>query len=236
MKLRKLNGQGVSEFTQFVNNLRNGIAQNTPTHLLDEHESSEAVEIDINIADTQFASRFKMGLHLVTIFEGHGVQPYIGDVGFWSWLGLLWFDQLCPGKDGKRSPSKDYNYILSTKFNHRPRHAVYMTWQLVDRYGGDCAFLLSKEMSTRGEITEQMMARQEILSADGVMRLASSLYFDPATGIFKRGAASRTGAGCVSRYISWLDQLKLTYDLFHMSKQKLENLLPPEFDKFRPAA
>lgn len=162
------------------------------------------------------------------------MQRYMGDVGFWSWFSLLWFDQLCPvKKDGTRNPSREYNYILSRKYNHRPRHAIYMTWQLVDQYGADSRFMLSKEPSTRGEITEQMMARQEILSSDGVMRLASYLYFDMHSGTFKKGAASRTSAGCVNRYVAWLQQIQLTFDIFSISRDELAELLPPEFDRFR---
>ena len=233
MKVRRLNGEGVSEFSGFVNSLRNGEQQNTPTYLLDGEESSEAIVLDLSVIDKQFESRYEMGVYLVELFSDQDIQQYIGDTGFWSWFALLWFDQLCPERKGVRKPSRDYNYVLSTKYNHRPRHAVYMTWQLVARYGKDSAFLLSKDMATRGEITEQLMARQDNLSSEGVMQLASNLYFDPETGGFKKGAAARTGAGCVSRYLSWLEQLKVNYDLFLMTKSDLENLLPSEFQRFQ---
>ena len=160
----------------------------------------------------------------------------MGDSGCWSWFALCWFAQLCPKKNGKMKPRKSYNYILSRSYNHRPRHAVYMTWQLVQRYGKDAEFMLCKEPSTRGEITEQMMARQEMLSSEATMRLARSLYFDPASGIFKRGAAARKSAGCVYRYINWIQQLQLTFDIFSTTKEELEELLPKEFDRFRKSA
>jgi len=92
--------------------------------------------------------------------------------------------------------------------------------------------MLCKEPSTRGEIIEQMMARQEIFASDAAMRLASSLYFDEERRSFKRGAAGRTSAGCVARYISWIQQLQLTFDIFSVTLEKLEELLPKEFDRF----
>ena len=88
-------------------------------------------------------------------------------------------------------------------------------------------------MSTRGEMMEQMMARQEIFSMEGVIKLASRLYLDPEKRTFKRGTTTRRKAGCIDRYVSWLNQLKLTYDLFSMSSEDLEELLPDEFDRFR---
>ena len=233
MKLRKLTGKGLSEFSHFIQNLRDGQDLQTPKYLLDSEEHSEGVELDLDVTEEAFSSRYEMGEYLVELFRGKNIHSYMGDAGFWSWFALLWFEQLCPVRDGKRKPSKEYNYILSPDYKHRPRHAIYMTWQLVSHYGPDALFLLGKEMSTRGELTEQMMARQENLSSEGVIRLASTLYLDPETRIFKRGAASRTGAGCIARYIRWLDQLRLTYDLFSITGEELEELLPGEFDRFR---
>jgi hypothetical protein len=123
--------------------------------------------------------------------------------------------------------------ILSRKYTHRPRHAIYMTWQLVDRYGERSRFMLCREPGIRGEITEQLMARQDLLTSRGVIELASTLYFDSETGSYKRGAAARSTPGCIARYIAWLQQIMLTYDIFSMSEADLASLLPPEFGRFR---
>ena len=234
MIIRKLNEQGLQEFESFVDQLRSGIELNIPAYLLEQDRSSERLDIDIEVdADRQFNSRYDLGDYLVNLLNEANIQKYMGDRGFWSWFALLWFSQLCPKKAGKLKPSKSYNYILSGSYNHRPRHAIYMTWQLVQRYGEDSRFMLCKAPSTRGEITEQMMARQEMLSSEAVIRLASILYFDPANASFKKGAASRKSAGCVARYVSWIQQLQLTFDIFSTTKEELEELLPSEFDRFR---
>jgi hypothetical protein len=235
MKLRKLNEQGVEVFRDYINDLRSGADQNIPNYLLDSDEYSEDIQFELEITKPEFKSRLEMGVYLVDLFDGLNITPYIGDIGFWSWLALYWFEQLCSEKEGKLNPSMDYNYILSKNFRHRPRHAVYMTWQLVTRYGEDCAFMLCKAMSTRGELTEQMMARQENLSSESVMKLANALYFDSETRTFKKGAAARKSAGCVARYITWLEQIKMTYDVFSISADELKDLLPAEFDRFMEA-
>ncbi len=237
MNVRRLNNEGVADFENFIQQLRSGIELNIPYHLLSSHEYSSDIDLDISLDEGKvFDSRYQIGEYLVTIFKSHDIRKHIGDIGFWSWFGLLWFDQLCPKKNGKRVPSKGYNYVLSYSYNHRPRHAIYMTWQLVDRYGEDARFMLCKEPSTRGEITEQMMARQEILSSEGAMQLASELYFEKSSKNFKKGAAARKSAGCVSRYISWLQQLQLTFDIYSISREELAALLPSEFDRFRETA
>ncbi|WP_339670982.1 hypothetical protein [Dasania marina] len=233
MKVKRLNKYGVNEFLIFIENIRSGSKTNIPFYLLNDERSSESIEVDIDVGDMKFKSRFEIGLYLAEIFGDKNIQALIGDQGFWSWFALLWFDQLCPEINGVRRASKEYNYVLSKNYNHRPRHAIYMTWQLVTRYNDDARFMLSKEPSIRGEITEQMMARQEILSSEGVMRLASTLYFDAKTGLFKKGAASRKSAGCVSRYVSWLQQLQVTFDIFSTTQKDLGLLLPQEFDRFK---
>ena len=235
MKARKLNTAGLTEFARFIDHLRSGNPQKTPLHLLEETETSESVDLKLEIGENDFYSRYAMGVYLANLFEGHDLQKHMGDSGFWSWFALLWFDQLCPPGKGSRKPSMSYNYILSGDYKHRPRHAIYMTWQLVSRYGKDSMYLLCKEMSTRGEAMEQMMARQEILSCEGIVRLGSRLYLDPATGAQKRGTGGK-GAGSARRYVNWLNQLKLTYDLYCLSPEELEQLLPSEFDRFRALA
>jgi hypothetical protein len=234
MRVRRLSESGIRLFESHIRNLRLGVDEMTPWGLLDSEEHSEALADAIEIEqERKFATRFDLGRFLVQRFDGVRLQPYMGDRGFWTWFALLWFDQLCPAKKGQRVPSQPYNYVLSRNYNHRPRHSVYMTWQLVDRYGEDSRFMLCKEPSTRGELTEQLMARQDILSSDGVVRLASGLYFDPGSGLFKRGAAARKSPGCVARYIAWLQQLELNYDIFSTTREDLEQMLPVEFRRFQ---
>lgn len=236
MKLRKLSESGIRLFEAHIRNLRLGLDETTPWGLLESEEHSESIADGIEVDQKwRFATRYDLGNYLVQSFAGFRLQPYMGDRGFWTWLALLWFEQLCPVKKGKRNPSQPYNYVLSRNYNHRPRHSVYMTWQLVDRYGEDSRFMLCKDPSTRGELTEQLMARQDILSSDGVVRLASWLYFDPGSGLFKRGAAARKSPGCVARYIVWLQQLELNYDIFSTTREDLERMLPVEFRKFQAA-
>lgn len=232
---RKLNEAGLLEFENFILELRNGGTPSTPLYLLTEGSTSEPIGESLPLKNATFETRYALGEHLVDVLGGiSDAARFLGDRGFWSALALYWFDQFCPAsEDGSRKPSKEYNYILSENYKHRPRHAVFTTWQLVARYGEDSKFLLSGALPVRGELIEQLMARQYLLSCDGAIRTASQLYYDPERGTYKKGAAARKSAGCIARYISWMDQLKVNYDLFAMSKEDLFSLMPDEFDRFR---
>jgi len=235
MLIRKLNSDGLKEFENFIENLRNGARRDTPFNLLTDVKTSEEIPDSIEIDQKEFSNRYELGNYLVGQIGDTDIQGHMGDIGFWSALALFWFDQLCPKKqDGSRKPSMSYNYILSEKYNHRPRHAIYSTWQLASQYGEHAKFLLCREMPVRGELIEQMLARQYFLGCEGVMKAASKLYYDEESHSFKRGAAARKSAGCISRYVSWLQQIELTYDLFSISSEDLLTILPSEFDRFRP--
>ena len=234
MKIRKLDKAGIEEFERFISNLRNGGQQNTPDHLMTDPSTSEELEFDLELDKGDFKNRYELGLYLAEQLADKDVQAVIGDSGFWSSLALFWFDQLCPKKaDGSRKPSMVYNYILSENYNHRPRHAIFTTWQLVELYGEFSRYLLSRELPVRGELIEQIMARQYFLSCKGVMQAASKLYYDEERKTFKKGAAGRTSAGCVYRFVNWLQQLEINYDLFSISSDDLIGLMPKEFERFK---
>jgi len=234
MKIRKLNKSGIKEFERFIENLRNGGKQNTPDYLLTDPSTSESLVFDLELEKADFANRYELGVYLVEKLMDIDTHKIIGDSGFWSSLALFWFDKLCPLKaDGSRKPSMVYNYILSENYNHRPRHAIFTTWQLVELYGEHSRYLLSRDLPVRGELIEQLMARQYFLSCAGVMQAASTLYYDPERKTFKKGAAGRTSAGCVYRFVSWLQQLEINYDLFSISSDDLISLMPREFERFK---
>ncbi len=234
MKIRKLNKAGLKEFERFITNLRNGGQQNTPAYLMTDPSTSESLGWDLDLTKSEFSNRYELGMYLAEKLADKDIQLVIGDSGFWSSLALFWFDQLCTQKtDGSRKPSMVYNYILSENYNHRPRHAIFTTWQLVDLYGEFSHYLLSRGLPVRGELIEQLMARQYFLSCEGVIQAASTLYFDPERQTFKKGAAGRTSAGCVYRFVNWLQQLEINYDLFSISSDDLIDLMPKEFERFK---
>jgi hypothetical protein len=236
IQVRRLTDEGIRQFADYVDKQRAGDQPELPVHLLNDPDTSAEVSPTISLGDEDFATRFDLGAYLVDVIGDENIQHLAGDAGFWSWLALYWFEQLCPeDADGNLKPAMVYNYVLSSNYKHRYRHAVYTTWQLVNAYGDSSRFLLSRKPSVRGELIEQMMARQYYLSCRGVMEAAAELYWDPEANTFKRGAAARTAPGCVSRLVLWLQQIELTYDIFSMTREQILDLMPGEFDRFKDA-
>jgi hypothetical protein len=92
--------------------------------------------------------------------------------------------------------------------------------------------MFSKPPGERGEIVEQLSARQEIAACPAVIAAASELYNDAERRTFKKGAAGRS-RGSIVRLIKVLQQYQLTYDLYSLSGRQLVSMLPSEFDRFR---
>lgn len=231
--VRKLNEDGLHAFDQYIQDLRNGGTTDTPKHLLTDVRYSESLDFDIVLEQQEFETRYALGEYLKSALDEVKIQSMLGDPGFWSWLALYWFDQLCPpGKDNSRKPSQSYNYILSTNYNHRPRHAIRTTWILVNSYGEKSFFLLSKQPNERGELIEQLAARQYFISCRGIIEAGNRLYYDPDRKTFKRGATSRKRKGNIRRFINYLQQLDLTYDLYSLHGESIIGMLPKEYEGF----
>ena len=99
--------------------------------------------------------------------------------------------------------------------------------------------LLASPPHSPGDVVEQLASRQEYVTNNTVMQVATILYVSPE-GRIKAGAAGggRGGGrpGNVRRFVDFLNQLDLTWDLYGLEVDTLLDMLPSEFDRFRPQA
>lgn len=232
-ELCRLNDHGTELFMDYINQIAAGDTSSPPFAILTDTNYSEQIDFSVQLDQPSFSTRFEIGEYLKERLEDVNRNQLLGDPGIWNWMALYWFDSLCPAAaNGTRKPSKPYNYILSTNYNHRPRHALLTTWLLVDTYGETARFLLSKKPDSRGELLEQIAARQYLISCRGIIEAASRLYYDKDKQTFKRGSTTQTKKGNIRRYISFLQQLELTYDLFTLPCDEIINILPDEYNGF----
>lgn len=235
MRIRRLNRFGIKKFEDYLESLKNPelSAGDPPFDLLDNPETSEPFPWEVEIEPEKFGIRYEMGRYLVSLLDQCDQREINFDCGLWSWLALFFFDQLCPaGTDGRRQPSQIYNYILSSDRRHQYRHAIRTTYLFVKEYGETVYFMFSNPLDKRGEITEQLAARQDILGCRGVIEAASNLYFDKLRMSPKRGASAK-GPGTIRRFGVVLKQFARTYDLFSLNGQQVLEILPREFNRFR---
>jgi len=229
--IRRLNDKGIDVFEAAIKDERAGRPSIDFVQLSNHDDYTESISSTISLDPLRaFSTRYEFGVYLASKLDLPTITPFMHDRGFWTWLALLYYAQL---KQPGKKPSKPYNYIQSNDYRHRPRHAVFMTWSLVSNYGDKSSYLLSKSMHVRGELIEQLMAQKQLLTFKGIMELSSELYTDEAGESFKKGSTSRTKKGAIIRFINWVDQISINYDVYQMTKAELSELLPSEFDEFR---
>ncbi len=97
--------------------------------------------------------------------------------------------------------------------------------------------MLCQHPSKPGDFVEQLASRQERITNPPIIVAANQLYYDDATAKPKVGAAPNwPKSGTLRRYITLLDQLDLTYDLYSMTTEEILEVLPGEFANYRNAA
>ena len=110
------------------------------------------------------------------------------------------------------------------------------------RHGETSFVMLYVDMSTWGDLSEQLTSRQNVVYHRGYIQAANALYL--SNGRLKRGAAGRvrplakrkpgetSGRGAVARLALAVRRLSRTYDTHVLQVSEMLGLLPREFQSF----
>jgi hypothetical protein len=240
MTLRRFNDAGIDEFRQYLDELSANPTLAIPTDLLTDTEYAAPVPPEPEVEPRQFASRMDAARYLDALLSRVTVRDVDRDAGLWAWLSLFYFEQLCPqDKSGRRKAREQARYVPAvTNYQKYYRHLLAGPYRVLraHRDNPDRALvLLCGPLHKPGEIVEQLVARQEIITNPHAVELATTIYFDVASGSFKRGAAGQ-GGGSARRLADVLNQFDVTWDLYSMAATGILTKLPKEFDRFLPSA
>lgn len=234
MELKRFNDAGIAAFRQWLGRLRADSSLQPPFALLDEPGMTEPIEPAISATPETFQNRMQFAQWLHAAATTANAKVPFRDAGFWSWLTLLLFDQVCPPHNGNRTVRKDPTYIPDPDYRRAYRHLLttaYRVYYLHRDNPSRVRFLLDVPLSVFGELTEQFASRQELIGTPGIMSLANQLFSDPDTGELKKGA----GGEAAGRFGKLLNQYMRTWDIAIMQPEDSARLLPAEFDRFRTA-
>ena len=245
----ELTADGIREAKAYLAALRNDAKAPFPDGLLTESRYARPVAPAVFVAPRSFANRRAAGEYLSARLEPLGMARIAGNAPLWSWLGMFYFDEAV-GRyaDGRRRiAASDVAYVIDPLSARRGdsqshRNRLLAAWDIYTRHGEERARgLLSQRVSGMEQLAERLLGKMEAYRSPGVMALANRLYTDPATGQQKTGIAgggsggNQRPPGGIVRLLDVLDQLYMTYDVYGMTAERLLALLPPEFDRFRPA-
>lgn len=243
MKVRRLTEQGRRAYSDWLAIRCNGDAP--PGELLDgDQQTEEAFDAEVDICKV-FGSRYAFGAYIAGIFPPDDAMILLSQKndGLWDWLTIVYFSQF------GRKTSKAWHYTVTRKghsgslaYRHLARTAFEMFW----RHGESSRVMLEVDMSTWGDMSEQLTSRQNVAYHRGYIQAANALYM--LNGKLRKGAASRVrprtkrrsgetiGKGGVARLALAVRRLCRTYDTHILDVRELLGLLPKEFSSFMPSA
>lgn len=242
MKIRRLTTAGREHYQTWLSHRHSG--ELPPADLLEGIGETEVildVEIDPSLT---FANRFQFGKYMVDLLDKEDAKVLLSQKydGLWDWLTIAYFSQF------GRKVSKPWHYTVTRRghsgslaYRHLARTAFEMYW----RHGADALVMLHVDMSTWGDLSEQLTSRQNVAYHRGYIRTANTLYL--SDGKLRRGAASRVrplnkrkigetvGRGGVGRLALAVRRLCRTYDTHVLETAEMLELLPREFNHFNLA-
>lgn len=234
-KLRVLNTRGIEEFRAFLQQIREGAEFRANPAVLYIDDYSRPLPRAIEIEPRSFANKYAAAEYLAAVLTDS--SPGVNEAGLWSWLALFYFDQLSPvGADGKRRPREDYHYIPSPESGwHRDRHLLAGAYKLFTMHGEHARLLLYPAVHQHGAFVYDLGFRRDLITNRGLIEAIDLLYWDPKRRRPKRGATTTSRPGNLRRLITVVQQLDFNYDLYGMRAGEILQLLPAEFDAWRPA-
>jgi len=239
MRLHRFNVEGVARFARFLKDSADDPGLAVPTDLLTDPVCAVVVPPGPEIEGRTFARRMEAARYLDGVLSAVTGCDVERDAGLWGWLTLFYFDQLCPPDGhGRRKVGEQARYVPAiTNYQKYYRHLLAGPYRVFRAHRDDpnrALVLLCGPLHKPGEIVEQIVSRQQIITNPHAVELATAIYYDATIGSFKRGAAGNSG-GSARRLGDVLKQFDVTWDLYGMSARMILGKLPREFDRFRPS-
>ena len=240
MKLHRFNADGVAAVATYRARLTLEPTLQPPVEMLEDPALTELLPGEVEVPKRNFANRLEAGKFFSELLDTAGVHFTERDKGLWTWLTLFYFDEVCPPDGhGRRNPQDEARLLpILDNYQRFYRHLLLGPFLIVRAHRDQperAIAMLCNPLWKPGEIVEQLASRKELVTNRAVVELATRLYYNPATGSFKRGAGSSV-KGAPRRLAALFNQLDLTWYLYGMSADEVLNLLPREFDRFRAAA
>jgi hypothetical protein len=262
LDVRALNNEGLKKFRDYIKKTRESekttkIILPYPVYMLDNDKFLSKTEYNVKVAvQKKFTNRYEFGKYLVEKFKEGGKSASYDDQGLWGWLALAYFQQLrkttFTGKKGNKTATQRDEHFVPSDWNKQGagkpddyRHSVRSIFMLVEKFGTDAKFYVSKSgMASWGDVAEQMLSEKKVISNKGLRELIYDLYRDD-NGFAKTGTANKrpnakdarirkahssTGYGKMRRLTDdYLPRINLTYDVGGMDAERLKKIIGDEF-------
>jgi hypothetical protein len=231
IQVRAFTIEGIGLFRTFLESAREGDPSPFPMDSLISENISEIILPGLELEQKVFHTKAEMVNYLYTNIATIRDIPF-NNKGLWTWLAALYFESICPLRNGQRKVQEDAKYILNVEhWGRYYRHLIAAPIRLCHELKGQVKIYLAGTPDKHGDLLEQLASRQEIATNPGIIEAATALYWDEEGNRIKRGVLKKEGFGILRRFTrDIIPQFQMTYDLNSMTGQEIIALLPQEFN------
>ena len=244
MKIRRFTKQGHDEFKSLYRelvlsienkngNIKNGYTKNLKQKIKDmqgRKDNSVEVERSQDISIRNFSTSYELGVHLTEVLKDLSYNDIQADAEMWDWLSLYYFNVVFSEKMRGYS---ELRYILNQDWKLIFRHLIRTPWFCVQYYGKYSKLLLCEDPFRAIDWLEQYIKNREIREFKTLIKICYEMYFDKKNDKY-RPSTSKGKPGGLFRLRDKINQYFRVYDLWHMNAQEIIDLLPKEFDNYKP--
>jgi len=237
MKARRFTETGVAAFRDWVIAAREARASKREVAAVPLELLAEATETayDLPEENPNFPDKFAIGEFFCEVFPAGSHEVVRLDAGMWSWLAAKYFDQITSDRSKIKEPRA---YVADIGYQEYYRHlllAPYLIYFSSLAEPQASRVLLYDVPWTMNEVMVQFGSYQTLFKNKDIRKLIDRLYFDTAKRRIKRGAGGKA-SGTPRRLMSFVRQIELNYDLDSISVDRMWQMLPAEFNKFKGPA
>jgi len=238
LSLRRFTDYGLSEVERLLSSSSDSTGS-ALTALLTRDDLTEMISDVSDITPQDFENRWECGKFFHELIELKRAQikrdPET-DRGLWTWLAVAWFNYLKKPGANNGAVWQVERWVLGLRWSRYYKHLLAGPWIVFRKYSDSpdfCKVLLLPEITKPGhDISEHFLCKYELVNSPGFVAVVSDLYMRADGEGYKKGMQGN-GKGTIKRLRLYTGQLELTYDLMSLTKERILNLLPSEFDRFR---
>ena len=228
--LHEFNSAGLEMFKQvFEGQIDGSVLNPESSDLVDQVEGTK----EFTLGEYQTAK--EMAESVLYAIGNADFARLVENTGIWAWLTFVMRDQLFKKTHGGIWKVGDVHRWYPSNLNdwqQGQRHLIRMPVLLLKSLDKDADHLLCSRPSILPDIREQLTSHQDMCNKK-FQKVARVLYFDEVRGSLKRGAGGN-GPGSPRRLAQVRQQLDVTWDLEHLNPQQILEMLPSEFEQFKP--
>lgn len=233
-EIGRFNARGLAEFAELLRSPLVEVLSNVDL-LLCKKDLVENIKAETVIQPVD--SRLQVGEILHQTFESNkNLRHLQSDQGLWSWLAAAWMPSLFENSPKSAKVGEQARWILDKQKTRYYRHLLAGPYFIYRQHYPEpkkALSILAGSPIIPGELVGQIAATSDIAYSVGA-EIATILYIDSKTGKAKKGSGG-SGPGSPRRLTAaYLNQIDLTLDYRGMPPEKIIDLLPKEFDKFKP--